>query len=398
MIVRLKNHANLGIALFILIFLPVCLLDAQGIKGKVTDPQGVPLPFASIILMGTDHGIASNVEGEYELDVPPGKHRVRFQYLGYRPLDTTFVVGSSYILFNAVLPVEIVALPEALVSGKGEDPAYTIMRRAIAKAKYHAMQVDEYNAMVYIKGSGRLLKVPSLFEKKIMKALEEEGIDSTVAFTQESVSKLHYIRPEQYLDTVISIRTSGNDNNTSPMGFIYSSFYEPKVVNGISPLAPDAFLHYKFEYLGFIEDDGQVINKIKVTPKGKGDQVFQGVIYIVDNTWCIHSLDLTTYVWGIKFEMQQQFKPLKPEVWLPVHEIYDVSGSIFGFGFEYRYFAKISDYDVKLNPDLEVPVVVLDAKVETEEAKASDQKLEDKSFEKGLGGLDPGEELSVKKL
>src|SRR4030095_16756777 len=47
---------------------------------------------------------------------------------------------------------------------------------------------------------------------------------------------------------------------------------------------------------------------------------------------------------------------------------------------------------------LEVPVVVWDAKVETEEAKASDQKLEDKSFEKGLGGLDPGEELSVKKL
>ncbi len=398
MIERLPNYLIHRCYLLLLLLLPCFIVEAQGIKGKVTDPQGEPLPFASIILMGTDQGIASNIEGEYLLNASPGKLRLRFQYLGFRPLDTTFVVGSSMIIFNAKLQVEVVALPEAVVSGSGEDPAYTIMRRAIAKAKYHSMQVDEYDAKVYIKGSGRLLKVPFLFKKKILKSLAEEGIDSTVAFTQESVSKVHYTRPDQYRDTVISIRTTGNDNNTSPMGFIYSSFYEPQVVNAVSPLAPDAFLHYKFEYLGFIEDGGQVINKIKVTPRGRGDQVFEGVIYIVDKEWSIHSIDLTTSVWGIQFEMQQQFSPVKPDVWLPVHEIYDVSGSVFGFAFEYRYFAKLSDYDLTLNPDLEVPVVVLDAKVETDEAKASDAKLGNRSFQNGLTSLESGEELSAKKL
>ena len=34
------------------------------------------------------------------------------------------------------------------------------------------------------------------------------------------------------------------------------------------------------------------------------------------------------------------------------------------------------------NPDLEVPVIVLDAKVETEEAKASDAKMKNRSFER----------------
>ncbi len=398
MIMRLTYYPILRRYLFIFILFPACILEAQGIKGKVIDSQRKPLPFASIILVGTNQGIASNIEGEYLLNVLPGKHRVRFQYLGYKTLDTTFVVGPSMLTYNAMLAVEVVALPEALVSGNGEDPAYTIMRRAIAKAKYHAMQVDEYEAMVYVKGSGRLLKVPGFFKKKITKALAEEGIDSTVAFTQESVRKLHYKRPEQYRDTVISIRTTGNDNNTSPMGFIYSSFYEPKVVAAISPLAPDAFNHYRFEYLGFIEDGGQVVNKINVIPKGKGDQVFEGVIYIVDNVWSIHSLDLTTYIWGIKFDMQQWFEPLKRNVWLPVHEIYDVSGSVFGFGFEYRYFAKLSDYDITLNPDLEVPVIVLDAKVESEEAKASDARMKDLFFEKGLTALGPGEKLSGKKL
>ena len=301
-------------------------LQAQGIKGKVVDISGEPLPFASIGVMGTSQGVASNVEGEYILALAPGKHKVRFQYLGYTPIDTTFTIGSSYTSFRAVMRPEVVALPEAVVSGNGEDPAYTIMRRAIAKAKYHSLQVDEYNAMVYIKGSGRLLKTPWLLRKQINKALAEEGIDSTVAFTQESVSKLHYIRPDQYRDTVISIRTTGDDNNTSPSSFIYSSFYEPQVVNGISPLAPDAFGHYRFEYMGFIQDGGNVINKIKVTPRAKGDSVFEGFIYIVDNVWSIHSLDLATYIWGIRFDIQQQFEPILPDVWLPVHEIYSSTG------------------------------------------------------------------------
>ncbi len=380
------------------LFIFVYSLQGQGIKGTITDTNGEPLPFASIIDMETNHGIASNVEGEYALRMSPGTHRVRFQYLGFRPLDTVFQVGSSMTKFTAVMLPEAIELAEATVSGKGEDPAYTIMRRAIAKAKYHSMQVDEYNAMVYVKGSGRLIKVPFLFRKKINKALAEEGIDSTTAFTQESVSKLHYTRPDQYRDTVISIRTSGEDNNTSPMGFVYSSFYEAKVVAGISPLAPDAFLHYRFEYLGFIEDGDQVINKIKVIPRGKGDSVFEGVIYIVDNVWSIHSLDFTTYIWGIQFDIKQQFEEVEKEVWLPVHEIYDVTGDIFGFGFEYRYFAKLSDYDIKLNPDLEVPVIVLDPKVEKEDAKIADKKMKNQSFDEGLNNLENGEELSVKQL
>lgn len=380
------------------IFSCVILVEAQGIKGTIRNNEGEVLSFASIVLVQSQQGIASNLEGEFSLNVPLGKHRLRFQFLGYKPLDTIIEVGQGIKIFNPVLKTEIVELGETIIGGKGEDPAYTIMRRAIAKAKYHSMQVDNYHAMVYVKGSGRLIKVPGLMRKKITQELAKEGIDSTVAFTQESVSKLHYIRPNQYSDTVISIRTTGSDNNTSPMGFIYSSFYEAKVGNGISPLAPDAFNHYRYEYLGFIEDAGQTINKIKVIPKGKGDQVFEGIIYIVDNVWSLHSLDLTTYLWGIEFDIQQQFDPVLPDVWLPVHEIYDVSGSLFGFGFEYRYFAKLSDYDITLNPDLEVPVIVLDAKVETEAAAASDKKWQDKNSEGMLSEINPGEELSVKQL
>lgn len=385
----------------LLVFSFLCMLNytySQGIRGKVYDPDGNELPFAAIGVFGSPKGTASNANGEYSIALPPGEHRVRFQYLGYRAIDTVFHVGNAFVNYRAVLFPEAIELPEAIVNSKGEDPAYTIMRRAIAKAKYHSMQVDEYNAKVYLKGSGRLLKTPWLLRKQINKALAEEGIDSTVAFTQESVSKLFYKRPDQYRDTVISIRTTGNDNNTSPLSFVYSSFYHPNVVNGISPLAPDAFNHYTFEYLGFIIDKGQNVNKIKVTPRGRGDQVFEGVIYIVDNSWSLHSLDLTTYIWGIQFDIQQQFEMVLPDVWMPVHQIYDVSGSIVGFKFEYRYFARLNDYAIKLNPDLEVPVLVIDQKLFKEEAKAADAKINSKINDKGFANIDPGTELSAKQL
>ena len=127
-------------------------------------------------------------------------------------------------------------------------------------------------------------------------------------------------------------------------------------------------------------------------------QVFEGIIYIVDDLWSIHSLDLTTYIWGIRFDMKQQFSAVAKDVWLPVHEIYDVSGSVFGFGFEYRYFAQLEDYDIKLNPDLEVPVIVLDEKIESEKARIEENNNDQKSFSDKYEGLKPGEELSAKQL
>src|SRR5690606_37316668 len=166
----------------------------------------------------------------------------------------------------------------------------------------------------------------------------------------------------------------------------------------ISPLAPDAFSHYRFQYLGFIEDKGAIVNKIKVIPRSKGDSVFEGVIYIVDNAWSIHSLDLITSIWGIRFRIQQQYEAALQDVWLPVHEIFDVDGNVLGFGFEYRYFAKLSDYKVTINPDLEVPVIVLDSRIETQEAKEADSKVKELPSEIGIKGLESGQELSAKQL
>lgn len=62
--------------------------DFGFIAGIVTDKDsGEPLPGVQIIIEGTDCGAVSNLEGYYEIyNIPPGKHELFVEYLGYTSL------------------------------------------------------------------------------------------------------------------------------------------------------------------------------------------------------------------------------------------------------------------------------------------------------------------------
>ncbi len=373
-------------------------LIAQTLHGVVTDADGSPLAYTTIYLTNEKSGTASNEEGTYQISLSEGQHQVVFQYLGYQTEKRTVTVGRSNLRLDVVMKEEVTTLSTIKVTSKDEDPAYRIMRQAIAKAKFHTQQLDFYQTEVYIKGAGRLKKLPWLLRRRIEREMKKEGIDTATAFVSESVSQITYHRPDQYEERVISIRKVGEDNNTSPAEFIQTSFYAPEVNGAVSPLSPKAFAYYSFEYLGFIADRGYNVNKIKVTPRSRGDQVFEGVIYIVDDLWSIHSLDLFTYLWGIKFQINLIYAPIQDNVWLPVNQLYDVTGSVFGFGFEYRYLANMSDYQIEINPDLTFQPKLLDEKLESEAAKKAEANLKDMETDEFFQAIEAGEEISQKQL
>ena len=157
-------------------------LLAGGVSGRVTDAQGAPLAFATIFVKETGSGTTTNDEGQYEIRLEPGTYTLIFQFLGYQTEAREVRIGQRTELLNVALQQQPLQLQEVDVFEGREDPAYTVMRKAIAKASYHRQQLDRYEAMVYIKGSGRLKDSPFFLRK----AIEKEGIDSTVAFTSES--------------------------------------------------------------------------------------------------------------------------------------------------------------------------------------------------------------------
>ncbi len=376
---REKPQLMQRLLLSILITLLPAALFGQGIKGTIKDNEGSPMPFASIYVKEIGTGTSSNLEGNYELPLKPGKYQVTYQFMGFASQIKQVEIGNSYTTLNITLVPQVIELPTVEVTGKAEDPSYTIMRKAIAKAKYHLMQNDSYSAEVYMKGTGQITKVPWLLRR----TLEKEGIDTSQVFTSESVSEIFFERPNKFSEKVISVRASGQDmQNANPNSYINSSFYLPEVVNAISPLSPRAFAYYKFEYQGSFRERGYEINKIKITPRSKGDDVFEGEIYIREDFWNIHSLDVTTSLYGFKIRIQQIFAPIVDETWMPVTQQFDFWGSIFGLAGKYSYLASVSNYKVTPNKDLDASVVLVDEKIAPapEEIKA----IKEGNLDKGV--------------
>jgi TonB-dependent receptor len=76
-----------------------CLLCTSGraqeavISGQVTDTEGEALIGATVQVIGSVIGAATNLNGHYEIEVPPGNIRLLYSYLGFEDFDTTLVVG-----------------------------------------------------------------------------------------------------------------------------------------------------------------------------------------------------------------------------------------------------------------------------------------------------------------
>lgn len=362
----------LKIFTLLLVFFPLYFYG-QGVRGYIYTSEGEPLPFTTVYIQQQETGTTSNQDGYYEVRLAPGQYELAFQYMGYQTVVRSVTVASAFVELNITLPEQVVQLREVEVRAGKEDPAYTIIRKAIAKSKFHRLQVQHYTAQVYVKGAGRVKDVPFLLERR----LKEEGVDSSTVFLSESVSEITFDQPNTVKERVISIRSIGEGNNTSPTPFINGSFYNPQVAQSISPLSPRAFAYYKFRYEGSFQDRGYEVNKIRVIPRSRGDDVFDGYIYIIEDLWSIHSLKLFTYKQGFKIEANQIFNPIEETVWLPVTHRIEVTGKVFGFDLEYKYLATVSDYDLELNPDLTAEFEVVDETIDKElaEALAKEEKM-----------------------
>jgi hypothetical protein len=375
----------------------ICLLInassfAQGVRGRVIDQEGNPLSFTTIFIPETGSGSVTNINGTYEIKLSPGAYTLNYQYLGFGSTAKKVTVADAWITLDVVLTKQAYTLNAAEINGGKEDPAYKIMRKAIAKSSFHRQQVEKYTCTVYLKGGGRLVDYP-WFMRKVM---EEEGIDTAATFVQESVTDVTYERPGKYTEDVISIRTSGDDQDVSPMNYINGSFYEDKVAGVVSPLSRKAFGYYRFEYLNTFVDGDYNINKIKVTPRVDDEEFLSGYLYIVEDLWSIHSVDFKIHPQGINIRIEQNYAPIKPDVWLPISHHFTGDGKLFGFEFEFEYLATVSKYDVEINPDLDTEFEVLDIKTEQAEIAIAEKKRKPKSDteEKLLNG----EEVSTKDL
>lgn len=362
------------IALCLLTFFYATIIMAQtsstGLRGTVKNKQGEALPFAAVIIKGTTNGTITNAEGRYEIALSPGKYNVAFQFLGFQTVQKSVDIETGFSTLDVILEEQAIRLTEVQTKAGNEDPAYTIMRRAIAKSRFHQLQVQRFKARVYTKSSFTVLDLPNLaemaFRKQLKEAEKEANFKVGVPILNENVSEVSFSQPNIYRQRVIASRNSQGDF-LNPSRFYNASFYEPTVAGAVSPLSPKAFGYYKFEYKGTFREpgpDGQPVevSKIQVTPRQWGEGVFRGTIYITENTWAIYSLQLETVMSiGVPITIRHMCSTVQG-VWMPTNQRYSGTGSYLGVKATGYYIRNLTFSEFVVNPAFVEDIEVADEK------------------------------------
>jgi hypothetical protein len=341
------------------LFLLLGVVSHSQIKGKITSSTGEGIPFVSITIENTYTGTTANEEGQYELNVKsPGKYTMVFQSIGFKTKKIPVNASVLPHLLDVVLEDENYELKEVVISNS-EDPAYEIIRQAIAHKKENSEKSGRFEADFYSKGIFRVKDLP----KKIMGIDVEapEGmVDSTgsgIIYLSETVSHITFEQPNNLKERIIASKISGNDN-----GFSYNTamsthynFYDNYVnfnINMVSPLANNAFNYYKFKFEGsFFDDNNNQINKIKLVPRRDKEPVFEGYIYIVDGSYAIYAVDLDIKGYRMQqpfletLNLQQNFSyNTSNHIWAKNSQTFDFKAGALGITFTGKFTHVFTNY------------------------------------------------------
>jgi len=371
---------NLGIFCSLILFLSPFHSIAQVLSGKITDEKNDPIPYATIFIKETKEGTTSNLNGNFHFKLAPGKYNLNIRSMGYYQIDKVVQIDSDSTFLPVHLKIQEFQIKEVKVFPGKEDPAYFIMRKAMAKAPYYRKKIKHYSADLYIKSNFAFTNIPKLYQNKIElddgKKLKD-FFKENVTYVIESQNKITFDFPNSYNQEVISKKSSLVGFDEPPvMGLITTSVYEERPFQTISPLSSLALKHYDFRYEGYITVGDFDVFKIKVTPKRKSDELLDGYIYIVDKLWCVYNIDFKSTFEFFEFRAKQQFQNVGNGNWLPVS--YNIDGNIsmlglkgtFYYGASVKYDSIVDNYQAEIEKAL-----VADVEAEKQqEVKPKSQK------------------------
>ncbi|RTY98312.1 TonB-dependent receptor [Flavobacterium sp. RSP49] len=133
--------------LFLTLFITaVSFSQSKGtIAGVLTDKDtnNQSLPFANVLIKGTNIGTNTDIDGKYAITILPGKYTLQFSFVGYESVEVPVTVVAN----------QTVTLNKTLGSGsyKLED---VVVRSTVHREKETALLLDQKNAVVFKQSIG----------------------------------------------------------------------------------------------------------------------------------------------------------------------------------------------------------------------------------------------------
>jgi hypothetical protein len=383
--------------LFLLSFVWAVSLSAQTLKGVIVDRDGVPVSNASVYIREVAQGIMADDKGEFQTRLEAGDYTLDFSSLGYEKKTLAVAIDKPATSLSVVMEKKTYAIKEVIIRANREDPAYAVMRKAIAMAPFYLHQVKSYESDVYEKGSAKVEKIPALLKMQINQTEAKNLINRLLVL--ESHKTVRFTGPDKY-DETIRAYTSTIPEEISGGGVMKiantTSIYAPDAFGWISPLSPGAFSYYKFTFEGITREGEHWVNQIRVQPKKKNAQLVTGRLYIVENSWNVHNVDLTATQLGVTIHILTNYNEVKPYAFLPTAYNIDVRVDVMGVKASVKYYSSVQYKDVVLNeaqgvirkkeqPTKPQPAI---AKTPTKKQQKAQQQLETLSEKDNLSTRD----------
>lgn len=109
---------RIGILFSLLFAAQLSLGQTGSLTGQVTDGEQ-PIPFANVVLKGTDLGTSANVDGEFELNnVPFGNYHLQISSVGFVPFTKKIKLNSESLkLAKLDMAPSVLGLDEVVITG-----------------------------------------------------------------------------------------------------------------------------------------------------------------------------------------------------------------------------------------------------------------------------------------
>ncbi len=338
--------------LLVLLFCYQISLAQITIKGKVFDKElNEPLVFVTVAIEGANKGAVTNIDGEFNLEIPTADAVIQFRYVGFKPLS----IAASALQKSATvyLDPEVKTLREVTVLA-GENPAHPIIRQLVAnKPLLNPAQQDAYTFDAYNKFIVGTDIIPKMDETDSTQQEMKRLLEQNYIFMMESVTARTYRKNKPVQDKVLANRVSGFKapqfttlaSSFQELGF-YNDFITILDINFLNPISKNSFDNYYFDLVDSIRDDsGRKLYIINFEPRKNTFNGLAGTLHVDATDFALSSViaetrgfstmyqnflvgtsayaakagnsyNLETYM-AINFRIQQHYKRFAPVKWFP---------------------------------------------------------------------------------
>lgn len=300
-------------SVFLLWMLPAAGLNVT-VKGVVTDSQSKePVPFATVMLKGTDRGVLTDDAGAYSISTALPFDSVLVSAIGYSTITLPVKVKGTSLKLDikldptGVLLGEVVAKPKRVHYTKKNNPAVQFMERIrhtqdlndprrhdnynYDKYERITLAINNYNVSDSGKGSG--IGKNFAFLKEYVDTSEISGKPILNVALREKLASVHYRKePEAEKEYVKGLRSSGLDEILDKQSV--QTFYEDvlrevdvydnditilqtRFVSPLSRIAPD---FYKFYLTDTVMVDTTRCVELTFVPRNPSSLGFTGRFYV----------------------------------------------------------------------------------------------------------------------